>query len=191
MKRNTTGSTTVFCTLLAALFMTGCSTVAPAYPPSLTNVAALKASGPATAKVSAFASASDPGNANPISIRGGSMNSPYAGSYANYVAEAIKQELILAGKYAPNADVDISGTLLSNDLDASGFSTGHGNISMRVVVKNHGVVTFDKVKATKHEWESSFAGPVAIPRAIGAYPVMVQNLLALLYADPDFTTALK
>jgi hypothetical protein len=48
-----------------------------------------------------------------------------------------------------------------------------------------------KVKSIHDEWDSSFVGAIAIPRATERYPVMVQKLLAALYADAAFTQALK
>jgi len=182
------------CALGAAIFamlLTGCSTMAPQYPSSLDNVAVLKKEAGAAAKVAAFDASPNKDNANPISLRGTSLNSPYQGSYANYLSEALKQELSLAGKYAPDSAIEISGTLLKNDLDASGFSTGHGQIEARVVVKNRGTVQYDKVKSAQYEWDSHFVGAIAIPNATAAYPNLVSKLLATLYADPDFISTLK
>lgn len=178
------------CILLAMAALTGCSTMAPQYPASLDNVALLKKEAGTGAKVAAFQSSQAKENANPISLRGNSMNSPYQGSYANYLSEAIKQELTLAGKYSPDASIEISGTLLKNDLDASGFSTGHGVIEARFIVKQRDSIRYDKVKSVDHSWDSHFVGGIAIPAATAAYPNMVSKLLAAVYADPDFISAL-
>lgn len=180
----------MLCAASIALLATGCSTMAPQYPASLDNVAVLKNQG-GTAKVAAFQSSPAKENNNPISLRGNSLQSPYQDSYANYLAEALKQELSLASKYSANSAIEISGTLLKNDLDASGFSTGKGIIEARIVVKNRDTVKYDKVKNAQHEWDSSFMGNIAIPNAVAAYPVLVSKLLAAIYADPDFTAALK
>ncbi|WP_231878947.1 hypothetical protein [Collimonas arenae] len=179
------------CAMAAVVVMTGCSVMAPQYSASIDNVQKLKDSGDYSAKVGAFTSKPGQGNVNPISLRGSSMNSPYQSSYAKYVEEAIKQELSLANKMAPNANAEVSGTLLKNDLDSSGFSTGTGDIEARFVVKKQGQILYDQVKSAHHEWPSSFAGAVAIPRAIQEYPNLVQKLLASLYADPAFLSALK
>lgn len=176
-------------TLLAVAALTGCSTMAPQYPASLDNVAVLKKDG-APARVASFQSSAAKENANPISLRGTSMNSPYQGSYANYLTEAIKQELTLAGKYSPDADIEISGSLLKNDLDATGVSTGHGVMAARFIVKQRDTVKYDKVKSVDHSWDSHFMGNIAIPAATTTYPNMVSKLLAALYTDPDFMSAL-
>jgi hypothetical protein len=182
--------TYLLCTLGFALLTTGCSTMAPQYSGSLDNVAALQNQG-GQAKVGAIQSSPSKENANPISLRGNSMKSPYQDSYASYLAEALKQDLTLAGKYSANSDNEISGTLMKNDLDASGFSTGHGVMEARIVVKNHDTVKYDKVHTAQHDWDSSFVGGIAIPNAVAAYPVLVKKLLTLVYADPDFAAALK
>ncbi len=169
----------------------GCSMMAPQYSASLTNVQMLKDASAFSAKVGEFSSGKDPANANPISIRGSSLNSPYASSYALYLAEAIKQELSLAGKLSPVAEVEISGVLQKNDLDASGFSKGTGIMEARFVVKKSGQIRYDQVKLVNSEWESSFAGAIAIPKAQQEYPVLVQKLLAALYGDAAFIKALQ
>ncbi|SFB13704.1 hypothetical protein SAMN04515620_12022 [Collimonas sp. OK607] len=177
--------------LSAAVLTTGCSLMAPQYSASIDNVQKLKDAGNYTAKVGEFASGQGRGNVNPISLRGSSMSSPYQSSYSKYVAEAIKQELSLADKFAPNADVEVSGTLLKNDLDASGFNTGTGEIEARFIVKKSGQILYDQVKSAHQEWPSSFAGAIAIPRAVQEYSNLVQKLLASLYADNAFLNALK
>lgn len=181
----------IFAVAALVALASGCSLTAPQYSASLTNVQALKDAGAFSAKVGEFSSTKDPANANPISIRGSSLTSPYSESYALYLAEAIKQELSLAGKLSSAADVEISGILQKNDLDASGFSKGIGIMEARFVVKKSGQVRYDQVKLVNSEWESSFAGAVAIPKAQQEYPTLVQKLLAMLYADVAFIKALK
>lgn len=174
-----------------AMASTGCAMIAPQYTASLDNVQTLKDSGTQVAKVGAFTAVADKANANPISIRGSTLASPYQESYANYVAEAIKQELSLAKKLSPDATVEITGTLLKNDIDASGFTTGTADVEARFVVKRANVVNFDKVKSAHIEFPSSFAGAIAIPRAVQAYSDVVQKLLTTLYADPAFISAIR
>ncbi|MET3135031.1 hypothetical protein AAKU55_005334 [Oxalobacteraceae bacterium GrIS 1.11] len=175
---------------LFVLFASGCSSMAPNYPVSIENVETLKSAGDFHAKVGDFTSINAPGNANPISLRGGSLVSPYQNSYAMYVGEAIKQEMTMAQKLSPTANVELSGVLLKNDVDAA-IVTGHANIEIQIIVKKNGKIAYDRVKAVEHQWESSFAGPIAIPRATQQYPIMIQKLLASLYADKDFLNAIK
>jgi hypothetical protein len=176
--------------LVATLASTGCSIMAPKYTASLTNVQQVKDSGIQALKVGTFESIPGKGNANPISLRGSSLDSPYEKSYAKYLAEAVRQELSLAGKLAPDAQIEVSGALTKNDINIP-VSSGSGDIEARFVVTRGGVVQYNQVKSTHDEWDSSFVGAIAIPRAQDRYPIMVQKLLASLYADPAFIQALK
>ncbi|TNC76415.1 hypothetical protein FHI69_15790 [Janthinobacterium lividum] len=174
---------------LSAIVLSACSTVAPPYTPSMDNIQTLKNSAASQAKVGVFAAQK---NADaPLSMRGSSLASPYAKSYSVYVAEALKQELSMANKLAPDADIEISGTLLQNEFDASGFSTGTAMLEARFIVKKAGEVRYDQIKTASHEWPSSFAGAIALPRAMQEYTVVVQKLLAQLYQDKAFNNSLR
>lgn len=184
---------TIVSGLVAALFAllaSGCSVMAPNYSASVDNVETLKKAGDFHARVGDFISLAGEGNVNPVSLRGTKMASPYQNSYAAYVAEAIRQELILAQRLAPNAGVELSGTLLRNDVNAD-IGTGHAYMKMQLIVKRNDKVSYDRVMSVEHQWDSSFMGSVAIPRAIEEYPVLVRKMLALLYADKDFINAIK
>ncbi len=174
-----------------SLFGTGCSLMAPQYTGSIENVQKLKSGSLQPVKVGEFASTPSKVNANPISIRGSMLASPYDASFGKYVAEALKIELSLANKNAATSDFELSGELLANDINAAGFSTGTGNMEARFVVKKSGAIRYDQVKNITHEWPSSFVGAVAIPRATQEYSNLVQKLLAALYADPLFQESTK
>lgn len=183
--------TTVLLALVVSVLSTGCAMMAPEYTASLDNVQTLRDSGSYTAKVTDFQAGADKTYANPISIRGSSLVSPYGESYARYITEALKQELTMAKKLSTDSSVEISGTVLKNDIDISGFTTGWAEVQARFIMKRSGQVRYDQVKSVKHEFESSFAGAVAIPKAVQEYPVAVQKLLAQLYNDKEFIAALK
>lgn len=184
-------SFSLYVVCFAALLASGCASVAPTYTPAMDNITNMKNSGEFTVKVGDFASAKAPENVNPISIRGGSMISPYGESYARYLAEALKLELDMARKLSPSSETVISGELLKNNIDASGFSTGFGDIAARFVVTKSGQTRYDQVKSAHHEWESSFAGAVAIPKASQSYAELVQKLIAELFRDQTFIQSLK
>jgi len=174
---------------LAFLFSSGCALVAPKYSASLENVDKLKAASFQSISVGKFEVVPGKENANPISLRGSSLTSPYDNSYATYLAEAIKQELSLAGKYASDAQIEISGAIRKNDIYIMGLASGV--IEARFVVTRSGKINYDQIKVINDSWDSSLMGAVAIPRAQQRYPIMVQKLLALLYADAAFMDALK
>jgi hypothetical protein len=167
----------------------GCTTVAPQYQPSFDNVQKLKESGNSVASVGVVTAGSD--KVNSLTIRGGSFQSPYDGSYAQYVQEALQQELYDAERFSKDAEVQVSGVLVSNEIDAAGFSIGTADIEAKFVVRKVDDVRYEKVHKAHHEWPSSFVGAIAIPKAVQEYMVVVQKLLGSLYADPAFHEALK
>lgn len=178
--------------LISAVALCGaCTMVAPNYSASIPNIQKLKDAQDFKAAAGPFTAVGADAHDARISIRANSMVSPYGKSYAAYVREALRQELEFAGKLAPDATLEISGTLTKNDLDASGFSKGYGGIEARFIVKRAGVVRYDAIKSASNEWVSSFVGAVAIPNAQAAYPELVQKLLSTLYADPQFIAALQ
>ncbi|HSW15552.1 MAG TPA: hypothetical protein VLI06_22070 [Solimonas sp.] len=176
--------------LTPVFLVAGCALSAPQYSPSLPNVQKLRDAGEYKARVGLF-TADQPAADAPLSLRGAKMHSPYQDSYASYVAEALKQDLSLAGRLAPDAEIEVSGLLNKNELDASGFSRGFGGMEARFVLRKGGKIQYESVKSATTEWESSFAGAIAVPRAQLEYANLVQQLLAQLYADPAFIAALK
>jgi hypothetical protein len=176
--------------LSLAAMASGCAMTAPRYTASIDNVQKLKDGAIQPARVGTFRADPEKDNAKTISLRGSSLASPYNNSYAEYLAEALKQELSMAGKLAPDAQIEVSGVLQKNDISIP-ISTGTGDITARFIVTRGGAVRYDQVKSIHDQWESSFVGAIAIPRAQEQYPVMVQKLLAELYADPAFVQALK
>lgn len=177
----------VLSAIFSLLQLAGCSIVAPKYSASMENIQNLKNAGSYAAKVGKF----NDQNANQsISLRGSMLVSPY-GSYGAYLSEAITQELTLAGKLKPESTIEISGELIKNNLTTSLVSKGYGDIEARFIVSKNGAIRYDQIKVIHYEWESSFVGAIAIPRAQAEYPKLIQQLLSNLYADQAFLDALK
>ncbi|EJL91727.1 hypothetical protein PMI15_00022 [Polaromonas sp. CF318] len=178
--------------IAVSAILAGCAGPAPNYAPSIDNVETLKKieGAPAVKTGTIAVTAGMPGGAS-LSLRANTMTSPVGKNYGDYIAEALRQELALAKLYNPQSGVEISGTLIKNNIDAGGISTNAGQIEARFVVKANGQVRFDKVKRIERKWESSFAGAVAIPLAASNYPLMVQSLVAALVTDPDFVKAIR
>lgn len=172
---------------IATLALVGCANNVPKYQVSPKNIDQLKDSGIVAASVGKFDSDKNPENANPIRLRTHPFSSPYNDSYAEYIEESLKLELALAKKYNSNADVVVSGVLLKNDIDTA----GSGIVEVKFLVKNKDAVKYEKTVTSTLEWESSFFGAVAIPKAANQYPELVSKLLSILYTDPNFISALK
>lgn len=177
--------------LAGAALLHGCAMQAPAYSPSLPNVDAIKKADIRSTSIGAFTVQAGLATGSSIGLRGNPMSSAVGGDYAAYLAEALRQELVLAGKLDPKSDLQIGGTLVKNDIAAGGISTNSGEIEARFVVTRGGTTRYEGVKRVDATWDSSFIGSVAIPKAQQQYPVMVQQLLARLLADPQFIAALK
>jgi hypothetical protein len=178
--------------IAVSAILTGCAGPAPNYAPSIDNVEALKTIGGGTSvKTGTIGVTPDMPGAKAIGLRGSTMTSPVGGNYGDYIASALRQELELAKLYNPQSGVEVSGTLIKNNIDAGGISTSAGQIEARFLVTSNGQVLFDKIKRIERQWESSFAGAVAIPLAINNYPLMVQSLISSLVTDPDFVKAIR
>lgn len=172
------------------VFLAGCTTVAPNYQPSMENVGALRNQRPAQVKLGDFVAA-DKDKVNNLTIRGGSFVSPYGESYVQYLREALRQELMMAGLLSDGGSVEVSGNLLKNEFDASGVNLGYAVMEAQLTVKKDGAVRYAKTKSVRHEWESAFAAMIAVPRAHQNYAITVQKLLSSFYADTEFQQALK
>jgi hypothetical protein len=183
-------STSLVAVMVALLMMTGCATKAPNYQFSPQNVTTLKNAGNTPAGLGEFKVQAGMTGAESIGLRAVSMQSPVGANYAAYLAEALKLELDMARRFDPKAHIQISGVLLKNDIAAGGISRNSGEIEARFMVHREGQVKFDQIKRAKTEWESSFAGMIAIPKAQEQYPILVQELLKNLYADEQFQSAI-
>jgi hypothetical protein len=177
--------------LACALMLQGCALQAPRYQPSLDNVEAAKKASIQPANVGSFTVQAGLQSGSSIGLRGNAMSSPVGADYAAYLADALRQELMLAGKFDVRSDLEVSGTLLKNDIAAAGIATNSGEIEARFVVRRGGQLRYDAVQRAEASWESSFMGAVAIPKAQQQYPVLVQQLIGKLFADARFTAALQ
>lgn len=176
------------CVVVAA---SGCAMHTPAYQPSIDNVEALKKSQARPLMLGAFTVQAGAVGGTAIGLRANSMSSSVGSDYAAYLAEAVRQELALAGKLDPKSEISVSGVLLKNDIAAGGASTNSGEIEARFVVKSRDQVRYEAVKRVELSWESSFAGAIAIPKAQQQYPLLVQKLLTALFEDPQFQVAIR
>jgi hypothetical protein len=176
----------------ALAVLAGCAQMAPTYNPAVENVQVLRDSGAGKARVSPFDPKLTQGQSDTlISLRASGMESPYGGKFSSYITEALKSELTAARLLDDKSTVEITGIITKNDVSVGNMVEGYGEIEARVMVKNGGESRYDKVKYAKVTFETGFAGFVAIPAGVRAYPLVVQKFLAELYADPDFIRALK
>jgi hypothetical protein len=171
--------------------MSGCALTAPNYSASVENAQTLRDSGANKARVGKIQADPKTGNNEAISLRGSTMSSPVGGKFTEYLEDAIRSELNAARLFDEKSVVEIAGVLTQNDISVGSISEGTGIMEARIVVKRDGQVRFDKPKSVTITFESSFAGAVAIPRGVQAYPMLVQKFLAAVYADKEFIEALR
>ncbi len=174
--------------LLLASVLAGCSTTAPVYQTDFGSVNTMKNHDLEKMRVSNVSMARPV--LEKISIRGGSMKSPY-GNYAGYFKHALEEQLKQAEVFDTGAPVEISCVVTRNDLDGSGSSKGTADLAGSFTVKKNGQAIYDKSIAIHHEWPSSFVGAVAIPNALQGYGAAVQKLVDAFYSDKEFIDAVK
>jgi hypothetical protein len=127
---------------------------------------------------------------NTISLRAASMVAA-SGSFAQYVEDALISDLREIDIYDAKADVRIEAVLVKNVIDIGGFSTGTGGMAVDVTVSRTGKGLLTKRYAASTTFESSFVGAVAIPKGQSEYGTLVRTLLSQVYADADFSNAIK
>jgi hypothetical protein len=174
---------------LAAL-ASGCAIQATTYRPAVDNVDQIKQVAPPLAVGTMSVQPGLQSGAS-IGLRGNPMASPVGADYAAYLADALRQELSLAGKLDAASKISVGAVLVKNDIAAGGFSTNSGEIEARFTLTANGTRKFDKLLRADRTWDSSFVGAIAIPAAQQQYPMLVQDLLRKLFADADFIAALK
>lgn len=179
MKRLTAASALV-------LLASGCSIMAPGYTPTVQTNQALK--GGSYTKVSVGNVATANNEVAQIGLRGTSLKSPYGG-FDKYLEQALRQELEMAGLLSDDSGTTLSAVLTRNEVDAA-VSAGRANLAAHFTLMRGAQVVYGKELSVTHEWESSFAGAVAIPNAANAYPEVVNKLVTALLTDAEFKSEL-
>lgn len=170
--------------------LAGCSTVAPEYAGSRKNVEAIKNLGDVKIMVGKFLDSEDSSNKKQLTMRANTLTSPYGPTFSSYIENAVRKDLILAGNYSDSSKIVIGGILHKNNIDVNGFSVGAGVCEVEFNVSKDSVVLFNKRINQNHQWESSFAAAVAIPKAINEYPILIEKLLNNLFIDGGFIKAI-
>lgn len=174
-----------------AVLTTGCASfVAPTYSPDYPTLDRLKTGQLDKVTVGTFQPQDPQAPVNKITLRGASLATAQ-GTFAQYLESAMRSDLNELRLLDPNASTRIDATLLKNDIDVSGFSTGTGVISVALTVSKRGTKVLEKTYTANTQFESSFAGAVAIPKGMNEYPTLVRTLLQTIYSDAAFINAIK
>ena len=171
------------------LVLGGCVTApAPTYQPSVTNTETLMKQAKTPIGVAAFTAATGVDDTKLI-IRGSTLKGGSDGKFSTYLHDATVTELKTAGRWNPDAGLQISATLEQNHLDGGAIKTGSADIKAHFVITKDGQKVYDKSLSVQHQWDSSFIGAIAIPTAMQNYVTTVQLLLGKFFSDSDFISA--
>ncbi len=124
-----------------------------------------------------------------INIRGSTM-SPPGKRFSTYLREVLIAELRAIGREDPASRTILSAELIENRAREN-FKNGGGIERARFHVMRDGVAVYDKVITAEVDWPSSFVGAIAIMNAFRAHSSLSNQLVAKLFADPDFQRAVK
>ena len=174
----------------AALLISGCAYTAPTYSPDYETTDHLKTIGIEKMSVGEVQPRDPNASVNKITLRGSPLTSP-SGTFASYLENAIRSDLMEMGLYDPTSPTRIDATILKNDINISGIATGYGLMEVKLTINKKGALAFEKVYLANTQFESSFAGAVAIPKGQIEYPNLVRVLLQKVYSDPEFIEAVK
>ena len=173
--------------VVAVAMLAGCSTYAvPRYSISADNVMALKSAAASGIAVGAFTQAPIPNqNPNSIMCRGvGPIKTPDGEPFADFVRTSFVSELKIAGAYAPDAPVQLTGRL--DKIDFSSMS-GAWNLGLSVSSSNGRSLSVSE----NYAYSSSYFGETACNQTAQALMPAVQDLIAKLVHAPDFPSLLK
>jgi hypothetical protein len=173
--------------LQIVLALSACATTAPSYTPSLATSEKLEELALRKMRAGEFSSATP--DVERLTIRGGAFGAPDGSSFADYLRKALQKELEMSGLWDESSSTIISGVLQENHLDASGANIGVADLSAEFFVTVGSLEVYRTTHSIHHEWDSSFAGAVAIPRAHDNYVIAVRKLLLQLFDDPKFVRA--
>ncbi len=134
--------------VVGSALLAACAARAPNYTTSPSSTQALQSAKVQPVRVGEFTA--DPGAANKsIALRASTMEAPQ-GSYAAYLADAVKTELDLVKLYSATSGTEISGVLIKNEMNTGLAVTGNGTIQAKFVVRRDGMVRYDKTKLAQN-----------------------------------------
>lgn len=171
--------------------LVGCASfIAPNYSADYESLDRLKATKPGKLQVAEVKPTDVEAPVNKISLRAARLESP-DGTFSKYLEKAIARDLAEIGALDPKSDTRLDATMLKNEIDISGFGTGTGTMQVELTVTRGVAQRLRKVYRASTEFESSFAGAVAIPKGQAEYANLVRAFLKQVYTDPAFIAAIQ
>ena len=168
--------------ILAVFFLFGCSTyLSPRYAIEPDNTMALRNLNAGDIGVAAFTGPDEFSS----SCRGGGPISPPDGiTFAEYIREALADELKVAGLYNKQSPkVTLSGKIDTLDFSTNkGVTGGEWNISITLTSSNGKSM----VSSEHYEFKAGFVGETACKQTAEAFMYAVQNLMAKVITSDEF-----
>lgn len=121
-----------------------------------------------------------------LKLRAAEMIPSMGGSYSNYIAISLKQQLSQNDLYKDDSNIVVKTKLLQNDVDIWGLSKGSYTLSINFKVLKNGEIVYNRNISNTHEFDSHVVGQIAIENAINNYPIAVQKVLNKFLLDEDF-----
>jgi hypothetical protein len=178
----------------AAALLSGCATVKLGEPaPRLETLQLIREAGIGALAVGDFRPAATlkPAADKSVSARGSTVGSPVGDSFAAYLRESLMAQLRAAGSFDAAAAVSIGGELTRSELHESLTGTSTAAVAARFVVRRGDAIRYEREHTVSAQWQSSFIGAVAIPRAFDEYGDLYRKLVEQLLHDPEFAAACR
>ena len=160
--------------LIGVSFLSACTIQVPPYSADIGNVSKLKQETVSPLSVGTIKSEK---KLNKISLRGSPLISSVGNSYGKYIENALLQELKLAKLWSGVAKKQVTGKVIDQDIDVTGFSEGSSFIKVNFIVSEENIILFEKEIMAEHTFDSSFMGAIAITNGQKSYVELVQKLL--------------
>ncbi len=176
-----------FMVLVATLGLSGCANKVQTYAVSTENLLALKGIATKAKKVNVGNFTDSGKNEKEVMCRlAAPVGTPQGQTFASYIQDAFKKELIIANMYDTNAKNTISMNL--NDIYGSTV-LGDAYWSFDVTVKSTNGKSYN-VKS-KYDYESSFSAMSACSEMQRSFPLAVQQLIGRIIHHPKFVQLTK
>lgn len=173
--------------LVAIMALSGCANKVHDYSVSTENLIALKSISKTSKKVNIGKFTDSGREERSVMCRLATpIGTPQGNTFASYIQNALKKELIISDMYSESG----AATITAN-LDETYGSTTLGNAywSFKMTLKSSNGQTY-KVDS-RYDYESSFSAMSACSEMQRSYPLAVQKLIGKIVKDPKFSSLTK
>jgi hypothetical protein len=124
-----------------------------------------------------------------LSVRGNTISAPNDGTFADYLKETLKTNLIAAGRFDEKGPVSISGALIDWSVTEN-MSTGRAALTANFTMSRGETVIYEKTHSVETTFTSNFIAAIAVPAAFDSFNALFPKLAASVLSDPELKAAL-